>query len=81
MSARSTLAKPLEAISDEFSYPFSCSGCYSSLLVSVRNRRRGRPWDIAEERCQVELAGWSYLNGTYAICPACAPAWASDVAA
>ena len=81
MSASSAATKTSEAISDESSYPFSCSGCYSSLLVSVRNRRSGRPWDIAEERCQVELAGWSYLNGTYAICPACAPAWASDVAA
>jgi len=62
-------------------YPVSCSGCYSRTLVTVMAGPRGRRWDFAEERRQIEQAGWSYLNDNYAICPGCAPAWAPDMAA
>lgn len=62
-------------------YPVSCSGCYTSLLVTVTPDPRGQRWNGAEERRQVERAGWSYLNGTYAICLGCAPAWAQAAAA
>jgi len=63
------------------SYPVSCSGCYSSVLVVVTTGHRARRQDRGEERDQVELAGWSYLNGGYPICPGCAPAWAPALAA
>jgi len=47
----------------------------------VTTGHRARRQDRGEERDQVELAGWSYLNGGYPICPGCAPAWAPALAA
>lgn len=65
---------------DQVTYPVACSGCYSNLLLVVKRPSTSTERFIDEERRQLQLDGWSYINGQYAICPDCSPAWSSNLA-
>ena len=69
------------AAADSASYRVSCAGCYSNLQVFIHAPARGAVWMAAEERRQMELDGWCYLKGDYAICPGCTVARTSELAA